>query len=180
MPHIQLFTGARLNEVCQLQTADIVFPEILWLQTHLLLLPAGTGQKLKNKRSVRLIPIHQLWNDLGFKEYYKAIKNHGFDYLFPNLRLDGKEKRSDYVGDWFGRLLDILKIKRPEISKQFIPAYVHQLLPSRTNCPNVLRRILQVMPIAVPTRKNWKTTAGNCVWLPMYGDNYYPCAAAIH
>jgi len=177
VPHIQLFTGARLNEVCQLQTADIVFPENIPGSEHIpcFYFHEGVGQKLKNKESVRLIPIHpKLWNDLGFKEYYETIKSHGFAYLFPNLRLDGKEKRSDYVGDWFGRLLDILKIKRPEISNHsfrhtFINFFKQNQLPER-----IAADIAGHAYSRLDKEKLEDDREGRGKTYQMYGDNYYP------
>ncbi len=122
-----------------------------------------------------MIPIHpKLWNDLGFKEYYEAIKGHGFDYLFPNLRLDGKEKRSDYVGDWFGRLLDILKIKRPEISNHsfrhtFINFFKQNELPER-----IAADIAGHAYSRSDKEKLEDDRDGRGKTYQMYGDNYYP------
>ena len=177
VPHIQLFTGARLNEVCQLQTRDIVFPQDIPGSEHIpcIYFREGTGQRLKTDKSERLIPIHpKLWNDLGLKEYYEAIKGHGFDYLFPNLRLDSKDKRSDYVGDWFGRYLNILGIKRPEISNHsfrhtFINFFKQNEVPER-----IAGDIAGHVYIRSDKEKLEDDREGRGKTYQMYGDNYYP------
>ena len=177
VPHIQLFTGARLNEVCQLQTHDIVFPDNIPGSEHIpcIYFREGTGQRLKTDKSERLIPIHpKLWNELGLKEYYSAMKAHGFDYLFPNLRLDTKGKRSDYVGDWFGRYLDALKIKRPEISNHsfrhtFINFFKQSEVPER-----IAADIAGHVYSRSDNEKLDDDREGRGKTYKMYGDNYYP------
>lgn len=177
VPHIQLFTGTRLNEVCQLQTNDIVFPENIPGSEHIpcFYFHEGKGQRLKTKESVRLIPIHpKLWNELGFKEYCEAMKRHGFDYLFPNLRLDTKDKRSDYVGDWFGRFLNILEIKRPKISNHsfrhtFINFFKQNEMPER-----IAGDIAGHAYARSDKEKLEDNREGRGKTYQMYGDNYYP------
>ena len=53
VPHIQLYTGARLNEVCQLQTRDIIFPENIPGSEHIpcIYFREGIGQHLKIGRA---------------------------------------------------------------------------------------------------------------------------------
>lgn len=177
VPHIQLFTGARLNEVCQLQTNDIVFPDKIPGSEHIpcIYFREGTGQHLKTEKSERLIPIHpKLWNELGLKEYYETMKAHGFDYLFPNLRLDTKNKRSDYVGDWFGRYLNILEIKRPEISNHsfrhtFINYFKQNEVPER-----IAGDIAGHVYTRSDKEKLEDDREGRGKTYQMYGDNYYP------
>lgn len=177
VPHIQLFTGARLNEVCQLQTNDIVFPDKIPGSEHIpcIYFREGTGQQLKTEKSERLIPIHpKLWNELGLKEYYETMKAHGFDYLFPNLRLDTKNKRSDYVGDWFGRYLNILEIKRPEISNHsfrhtFINYFKQNEVPER-----IAGDIAGHVYTRSDKEKLEDDREGRGKTYQMYGDNYYP------
>lgn len=177
VPHIQLFSGARLNEVCQLETNDIVFPTNIPGSENIpcFYFRPGNSKRLKTEKSERLIPIHpKLWNELGLKEYYETIKNHGFDYLFPNLRLDSKGKRSDYVGDWFGRYLDLLCIKRPEISNHsfrhtFVNFFKQNEMPER-----IVSDIAGHVYSRSDKEKLEDDREGRGKTYQMYGDNYYP------
>ena len=97
-PLVALFSGARLNEIAQLYTSDIIQSGNVWLFKITADMP---HQKIKNKASERVVPIHSELISLGFLDYVNDVKNLGFDRLFPNLPVSSINGFGDAVGDWF-------------------------------------------------------------------------------
>lgn len=88
LPLIALYSGARLNEICQLNTRDISVASYqdsqdmakeAWVFS---LTDEGEGQSLKNAGSRRLVPVHQELIKLGFIEYVQALPQ---GRVFPQL-----------------------------------------------------------------------------------------------
>lgn len=114
VPHIAVFTGMRLNEICQLLVAD-VFQERggMWMlnlaaDTSLPGVGENTAAKLqkrlKTKASRRQIPIHSKLIELGLLAYVEARKASGSDVLFA-LSMDARDGMGQAVGRWFARYL---------------------------------------------------------------------------
>jgi integrase len=98
VPLIGLYTGARIEEICQLEISDIRQDSALWV----LDINSDNGKKLKNHSSKRIIPIHEKLISLGLVEYAKRLELSGANRLFPEL----KQQRDGYsqtVSKWFGR-----------------------------------------------------------------------------
>ncbi|EGQ9137500.1 site-specific integrase [Vibrio sp. Vb1554] len=97
LPLLGLFTGARLNELCQLYKQDIFKKEGVWV---IRIDDKFEGQRLKNSSSRRLVPIHNKLLELGFIEYINNLKD---ERIFPDL----KQERDGFgtaASKWFGRL----------------------------------------------------------------------------
>ncbi|WP_345793047.1 site-specific integrase [Thauera sp. JM12B12] len=79
LPLLGLFTGARLNELCQLTVSDIGTHD--GIET-ISILDNDFNKRLKNTASRRIIPIHSKLIELGFLSYAGAV---GQGRLFPEL-----------------------------------------------------------------------------------------------
>ncbi|MCE5244711.1 MAG: hypothetical protein LLF99_16095 [Desulfobacteraceae bacterium] len=80
IPILGLFTGARLDELCQLHLDDIRDEEGVWL----LDINDKDEKKLKNKSSRRVIPLHPfLAHELKLPQYAEKLRAQGHDRLFP-------------------------------------------------------------------------------------------------
>jgi integrase len=104
VPLIALYTGARLNEICQLSCKDVI--------EHV-----GTGRwvfdfnenndvpfkSLKRPHHERLVPVHKKLIELGFIDYVISLKKKHVR-LFPELTY--KRDENKYANDiqrWFNR-----------------------------------------------------------------------------
>ena len=98
LPLLAMYTGARLNELCQLHVADIQQKENTWI-----IAINDTGEKrLKNKSSIREVPIHSQLIKLGFLKFVTAQRKQKQVRLFPEL----PKKRDGYGANatkWFAR-----------------------------------------------------------------------------
>jgi integrase len=103
LPLIALYTGMRINEICQLLLDDIV-KEVFILYFRIC---EGEGKTLKTKTSQRNIPIHPELIDLGFIDYVKMLKRDRCKYLFPDL--NGNKTKPSHtpikkINQWIKRI----------------------------------------------------------------------------
>ena len=102
LPLMGLFTGARINELCQLHLSDfVVFGGIHCINIQ----DEQPGQKLKNNNARRLVPIHDKLMEVGLIRYVEQLRAQGGERLFPTLKLT-KNGYGDAPSKWFGRLKD--------------------------------------------------------------------------
>ena len=98
LPLLGLYTGARLDELCQLYLDDIYQIEELWVFD----INDDLDKKLKNVPSKRIIPVHTRLIDLGLLEFVTYLRKKGHIRLFPEL----KKSRDGYgqaASKWFAR-----------------------------------------------------------------------------
>jgi integrase len=108
-PLIALWTGARLGEVLQLEKADVRYDESgIW---YLAITDEEAGEydpkefqkRVKNKNSIRDIPIHSELRRLGFVSW---VSEQPDGRLFPEAQAAKNGKLSDVYSKWFKRFLE--------------------------------------------------------------------------
>lgn len=106
VPLIALYTGMRLEEICQLHTEDVYQEEGVWLFDIRTESTDGLKDKiLKNKNSARKIPLHKHLIDLGLLDYIAKVSQNSLR-LFPDLnKTDRSPKYGKQVGKQFSILL---------------------------------------------------------------------------
>jgi integrase len=84
LPIIALWTGARLEEMAQLHAEDLQFDmnQLPYIRIH-----DQGPRRLKNKNSIRNVPVHPFLEELGFLSLFE--KNKG-TRIFPELRKHGR------------------------------------------------------------------------------------------
>ena len=94
LPLVALYTGARINELCQLHPGDVAQEGYTDLK----------GKRVKTEGSERRIPVHPDLIKLGFVKYAQAQA--GKPLLFSELKPSPiDEKISTNWGRWWGRYL---------------------------------------------------------------------------
>lgn len=112
-PLIGLYSGARLNEICQILLADIQKVEDIWCFS---LTDEGDGQQLKNDASRRFVPIHPRLIELGLLSYVEELRTQRETRLFPLLSRDRKNGWGRRLSHWFNVVfLPALSLKSPEL-----------------------------------------------------------------
>ncbi|PMY41725.1 integrase [Pseudomonas sp. GW456-L14] len=99
IPLLGRYTGARLEELCQLRVDD--FTQQQGIQC-IRIDDSNEGQNLKNSSSRRLLPLHPTLFELGLLRHVESIKASGIDRLFPELE-PVRGKLGHAVSKWFGR-----------------------------------------------------------------------------
>jgi len=131
LPALALFTGARLEELGQLQTDDIQEHEgIPYISINTLdqrkkdarkARRTKKGQKprpliidgekrTKSEAGKRPIPIHRELIRLGFLRYVEAMRKQKTVWLFPDLKPDVKGKRTGNFSKWWGRWTEAFEL----------------------------------------------------------------------
>lgn len=115
LPHLGIFTGARANELCQLNPqCDIRKDEStgIWF---LDITPASEGHEeikksVKNRSSRRRVPIHPTLIELGFLEYVAELKLSGKTLLFPGFP-PSVGRAAPKAGEWFTDFLRLTGLR---------------------------------------------------------------------
>ena len=106
---ISAYSGARLNEVCQLNVSDIEKMDGIWAIN----LNADSEDKsIKTEAGNRIIPLHPKLIDLGLLDYVKQMKNQNHRKLFPNLKKMRSTGYGTMISRWFRAYLIRLGIKK--------------------------------------------------------------------
>ena len=99
VPILALYTGARLNEICQLHVKNIKQRNKIYF---IEITDIGNDQRLKNESSKRNLPLHDDVIKLGFIEYVEYQRNKDRKRVFSELK-HKSGKYSEAVSRWFGR-----------------------------------------------------------------------------
>lgn len=113
LPLIGLWSGMRLNEICQLEVNDIVRLDNVWVVR---VNEESDGQRLKTENAERIVPIHPFLVRAGLIDYVDSARNAKQSRLFPDLKLSTRGLYSDAVGKWFSRYLKENKVKTERTS----------------------------------------------------------------
>jgi integrase len=108
LPLIGLFTGMRLNEICQLRTESVTQREGIW--TFVIQESDEDGVTLKTDASERFVPVHPTLIKIGFIDHVRGRA--GKKWLF-DLNREGRHNGSDPVSKWFARFLDKVGLNKP-------------------------------------------------------------------
>ncbi len=105
IPLIALHSGMRLNEICQLDVADV--QNIDSVLCFLVRPDPVTGgrKRLKTKTSERIVPVHPALLSFGFAAYIESRRHQQSQKLFPELRASATGYFSDAFSKWFRRFL---------------------------------------------------------------------------
>ena len=107
-PLLAAFSGARLEELGQLQTEDIrTCPEtgiVYAMIDNKGAAADGVKKHTKNLNSVRPIPIHSMLIEIGFLDYVAQRQNDKKDSSLFKLKRDKQGRLAKTVSNWFSRV----------------------------------------------------------------------------
>lgn len=105
---LAITTGARLEEVGQVALADVKRDgDIVYLDIDEYAEDETAEDKsVKTEESKRLLPVHARLIELGFLEYFDALKGMGCTELFPDLKENSLGKRTKEASQKIGRIID--------------------------------------------------------------------------
>lgn len=131
IPLIGMFSGARLEEIAQLNTDDI-FENSLDGALVFRFMDLGEGQKVKTTASRRLVPVHDELVAAGLLEFLESQRKACRPRLFHELTPDPSGALSGAWSKWWGRYArNVLKIGDPrKVFHSFRHSFVHVLRES--------------------------------------------------
>lgn len=177
VPLIGLLSGMRLNEICDLDTADIVEPDgVPCFRVTTGIDEEDQHKRLKTAASERLVPVHRELLQIGLMAYVAERRRAGDVKLFPELPLNdmgqGLTELGDKLGPIFWQFMATKKFERDDFQ-----AFI-DLLPARQDGVK-LRHAIQVRheSFAVPEFVVMCRKAGVVL---VYADSpQYPAIADI-
>ncbi|MFN3845900.1 MAG: site-specific integrase [Paracoccaceae bacterium] len=103
---IGIFTGARLNEICQLDAADLQQQEGIWFfnmfdDSE----DDGSNKRFKNTASRRKVPVHFKLLELGLLDYHRDMLNRTTSRMFPDYTYEPKAGYGRKLSTWFNTVL---------------------------------------------------------------------------
>lgn len=127
LPILSNYTGARPEELAGLALSDILNePDLGWYINikdsptggegdlfEVSEVPVSHQRTVKNRASLRCVPIAQELIDLGLLRYVEWLRDSGAVMLFPTLKKDWHGKLSGSFSKFFGRYKIHLGIKDP-------------------------------------------------------------------
>ena len=113
IPLIALYTGARLQEICQLYVSDIKQVHNIWVFD---INDNGQDKRLKNASSKRYVPIHPELIKQGILEYRKKLENTGVERMFHKLSRASDGTYSSNFSKSFNYFLTCFDIKDDKTS----------------------------------------------------------------
>jgi integrase len=102
LPLIALYSGARIQEICQLELKDIrLNDDILVFDIN----NDSENKRLKTTSSSRLVPVHKTLIDIGLQRYIDLLLRHKNKTLFPELTKNRKgiDGQSQPASKWYAR-----------------------------------------------------------------------------
>ena len=115
IPLVGLFCGLRLNEICQLDVADIrVVDEIACFAITASAETGDSDKRLKTSSSERLIPVHPKILALGFLGFVARRRRDGEVKLFAEVGMGATGYRSTTFSQWFRRFTTKAGAKAPK------------------------------------------------------------------
>ncbi|WP_336508835.1 DUF6538 domain-containing protein, partial [Sphingobium yanoikuyae] len=161
---VGMLSGARLNEVCQLDVADIrVIEGVTCFVITEDSLTGARDKSLKNKASARIVPIHPLLLQLGFMDFVDRKRRSGSLKLFDDLPLGAKGFRSVAYSRWFARFLVRASADAPQTCYH---SFRHGFRDAARNARIDRDIVLRL--------GGWTTGGGHSEAADSYGTGYHP------
>ena len=105
LPLLLLYTGARVSEVCQLDTADVKLVDDIWCID---INDDGEDKRLKSASAKRLVPLHPKLIERGFLRYAQNRYEHRQVKLFSFKPMGANKDWSKAYINRFSKILDEL------------------------------------------------------------------------
>nr|WP_317893308.1 site-specific integrase [uncultured Sphingomonas sp.] len=107
VPLIALFSGLRLNEICQLEVSDVrEIDGIACFNVTSGVSLTGDEKRVKTNASERVVPVHDELIRCGFLAFAASQRLCGETNLFPELPFGHLGYRSTAISRWFSRFLE--------------------------------------------------------------------------
>lgn len=99
IPMIAMYSGMRLDEICQLYIEDVQQLDGVWC----LNINDDKDKKLKNAASKRVVPIHPVLMSSGLLQYVEFMQTAGEPRLWMNLSWRKADGYGNAIGNWYRR-----------------------------------------------------------------------------
>lgn len=152
---LALFTGARLSELLQLQVTDVFFDT----SVPYLSINVNGNKYVKNKSSIRDIPLHPKILALGFKDYVEKIKMCRWENLFYFMKQEGNLCNATSTSSALGLYLKKQCSDTSNSQRKVFHSYRHTFITE-----------LQRMQVPLEIRQSIAGHSSQCITIDVYGE----------
>ncbi|MDD2271116.1 MAG: site-specific integrase [Desulfuromonadaceae bacterium] len=99
IPLIAMYSGMRLDEVCQLYVEDVQQLDGVWCFN----INDEKDKKVKSASSKRVVPVHKVLLTCGILEYVGTVRSSGNQRLWVNLSWRKEDGYGNAIGNWYRR-----------------------------------------------------------------------------
>ena len=128
---LALYTGARLNELCQLEFDDIQEEEgVKYISIN-----EEHGKRVKTRAGIRRVPIHNELISIGFLGFVTFMKKESKNNrIFADLKYNKRGELSAMPSKWFGRFMNEIGLTDKKLVFHSFRHTVRTILRNN-NCP---------------------------------------------
>lgn len=130
IPLISLYSGLRLNEICQLNTNDVKQDEETAVWYFHVEITEGDEKMIKSAAARRKVPVHDDLISLGILEYCRYKADSGAPRLWMNLKRTDRGYHKNFI-NWFlgnGQTKGFLRVKVTDDSKLNFHSFRHTFI----------------------------------------------------
>lgn len=130
IPFISLYSGLRLNEICQLNTDDVKQDEETAVWYFHVEITEGDEKMIKSAAARRKVPLHDHLISLGLLDYCKGKADDGAPRLWMNLRKTYRGYHKNFI-NWFlgnGQTKGFLRTRVTDDSKLNFHSFRHTFI----------------------------------------------------
>lgn len=151
---LALFTGCRVNELFQLNISDVKCEKGIWFFD----INIENNKHIKNKFSIRKVPLHNEIIKLGFLQYIDALKKNKINAIFE---CTGTDPLNGYrrLTAWFNVYLKSLKIHQDEYRRKVFHSFRHTFITE-----------LQRLNVPLEVRQSIAGHSAKCITIDVYGE----------
>lgn len=114
LPLVGLLTGARVNEICQINPQTDVLQDDAGIWYFIISsegdADARVTKSIKNKVSRRDVPLHAELLKQGFLSYFERVRSEGAQLLFPTFKPKNR-RAAGRAEEWFRDLLKVTGLR---------------------------------------------------------------------
>lgn len=127
LPLLGFYTGARINELCQLRPADFI--NVNGVDVISLANLDDSEAMAKNANARRRVPIHAELIRLGLLRWIEELRSQGRERIFWTLSA-GRDGHGDYASKWFRRFTQRVGVyeKQRKVFHSLRVGFISQLL----------------------------------------------------
>ncbi|HJV66818.1 MAG TPA: site-specific integrase [Geomonas sp.] len=130
IPLISMYSGMRLNEICQLNTHDVKQDEETEVWYFHVEITEGDDKMIKSAAARRKVPVHADLISLGLLEYRKSKHGSGAPRLWMNLKKTNRGYHKNFA-NWFlgnGQTKGFLRTRVTDDSKLNFHSFRHTFI----------------------------------------------------
>lgn len=125
-----LYTGARRNELSQLLLKNVHLDSpVPYIE---ICINKESKQRVKNRSSIRKIPLHKKILELGFADYVQQIQKESYRDLFPEIVKEGDSITDSTI--WFANYCKKLGVYGDEKRSKVFHSFRHTFISELQHC----------------------------------------------